>query len=254
MPVGGGSGVVSSLPLWAPDAALAGVEIRVSTREGGVSQFPYDSLNLADHVGDQAESVAENRRRLAEALPGGGVCWLNQIHGVETVEGKVGLVPEADAHWTAARNRPLAVLTADCLPVVLMTIDGSCVGIAHAGWRGLAAGVLESLLTAMPAEPASMTAWLGPAISAAAYEVGPEVKTTFEQTCGEESSDCFSASHRQGRWMADLWALARLRLGRAGVSTITGGGRCTYSESADFFSHRREGPATGRMATLVWLS
>ena len=254
MPVGGGSGVVSSLPLWAPDAALAGVEIRVSTREGGVSQFPYDSLNLADHVGDQAESVAENRRRLAEALPNGGVCWLNQIHGVETVEGKVGLVPEADAHWTAARNRPLAVLTADCLPVVLMTIDGSCVGIAHAGWRGLAAGVLESLLTAMPAEPASMTAWLGPAISAAAYEVGPEVKTTFEQTCGEESGDCFLASHRQGRWMADLWALARLRLGRAGVSTIIGGGRCTYSESADFFSHRREGPATGRMATLVWLS
>ena len=245
---------MSSLPLWAPDAALAGVEIRVSTREGGVSQFPYDSLNLADHVGDQAESVAENRRRLAEALPGDGVCWLNQTHGVETVEGKVGLVPEADAHWTAARNRPLAVLTADCLPVVLMTMDGSCVGIAHAGWRGLAAGVLESLLTAMPAEPGSMTAWLGPAISAVAYEVGPEVKTTFEQKCGEESGDCFQASHRQGRWMADLFALARLRLGRAGVSTITGGGRCTYGESAHFFSHRREGLATGRMATLVWLS
>ena len=245
---------MSSLPLWAPDAALAGVEIRVSTREGGVSQFPYDSLNLADHVGDQAESVAENRRRLAEALPGGGVCWLNQIHGVETVEGKVGLVPEADAHWTAARNRPLAVLTADCLPVVLMAMDESCVGIAHAGWRGLAAGVLESLLTAMPAEPASMTAWLGPAISAVAYEVGPEVKTTFEQKCGEESDDCFQASHRQGRWMAELSALARLRLGRAGGSSSTGGGRCTYGESAHFFSHRREGPATGRMATLVWLS
>ena len=245
---------MSSLPLWAPDTALAGVEIRVSTREGGVSQFPYDSLNLADHVGDQAESVAENRRRLAEALPGDGVCWLNQIHGVEAVEGKVGIVPEADAHWTAARNLPLAILTADCLPVVLMATDASCVGIAHAGWRGLAAGVLESLLAAMPAEPASVTAWLGPGISAAAYEVGPEVKTTFEQLCGEESGDCFQSSHRQGYWMADLPALARLRLSRAGVPVISGGGRCTNGEPEHFFSHRREGPATGRIATLVWLS
>ena len=245
---------MSSLPLWAPDTALEGVEIRVSTREGGVSQFPYDSLNLADHVGDQAESVAENRRRLAEALPGDGVCWLNQIHGFEVVEGKVGIVPEADAHWTNARDLPLAVLTADCLPVVLMATDASCVGIAHAGWRGLAAGVLESLLSAMPAEPASMTAWLGPAISAAAYEVGPEVKMTFEQHYGEESGDCFQASHSQGYWMANLPALARLRLSRAGVPAITGGGRCTHGEPEQFFSHRREGPTTGRMATLVWLS
>ena len=138
--------------------------------------------------------------------------------------------------------------------MVLMARDASCVGIAHAGWRGLAAGVLESLLAAMPAEPASITAWLGPAISAAAYEVGPEVKTTFEQGCGEESGDCFHPSHRQGHWMADLSALARLRLTREGVSEITGGGRCTVGEPDHFFSHRREGPATGRMATLVWLS
>ena len=127
-------------------------------------------------------------------------------------------------------------------------------GIAHAGWRGLAAGVLESLLATMPARPALITAWLGPAISAAAYEVGPEVKATFEQQCGEESGDCFHPSHRQEHWMADLPALARLRLGRAGVSTIIDGGRCVYGEPDHFFSHRREGPATGRMATLVWLS
>jgi len=164
------------------------------------------------------------------------------------------VVPEADAHWTDARNRPLAVLTADCLPVVLAAGDASCVGIAHAGWRGLAAGVLESLLSAMPAEPASMTAWLGPAISAAAYEVGPEVKKTFEQHCGEAGGDCFQPSNRRGHCMADLTALARLRLSRAGVSTIAGGDRCTYGEPEIFFSHRREGPATGRMATLVWLS
>jgi len=245
---------MASLPLWAPDSALDGVEIRVSTREGGVSQPPYNSLNLADHVGDQAESVAENRRLLADVLPGDAGCWLNQVHGVRTVEAREGVVPEADAHWTDARNRPLAVLTADCLPVVLAAGDASCVGIAHAGWRGLAAGVLESLLSAMPAEPASMTAWLGPAISAAAYEVGPEVKKTFEQHCGEAGGDCFQPSNRRGHWMADLTALARLRLSRAGVSTIAGGDRCTYGEPEIFFSHRREGPATGRMATLVWLS
>ena len=149
---------MASLPLWAPDSALDGVEIRVSTREGGVSQPPYDSLNLADHVGDQAESVAENRRLLANVLPGDAVCWLNQIHGVRTVEAREGVVPEADAHWTDARNRPLAVLTADCLPVVIVAGDATCVGIAHAGWRGLAAGVLESLLSAMPAE--HEVAWL----------------------------------------------------------------------------------------------
>ena len=245
---------MASFPLWAPKEALDGVEIRVSTREGGVSHVPYDSLNLADHVGDQAECVAENRRRLAEALPGDAVCWLNQVHGVNAVEAAPEVVPDADAHWTAARDLPLAVLTADCLPVVLMARDASCVGIAHAGWRGLAAGVLESLLAAMPTEPASISVWLGPVISAAAYEVGPEVKATFEQQCGEESGDCFHPSHRQGQWMADLVALARLRLRRAGVPTITGGGRCTHGESAHFFSHRREGPATGRMATLVWLS
>jgi YfiH family protein len=245
---------MASLRLWAPDSALDGVEIRVSTREGGVSQPPYDSLNLADHVGDQAESVAENRRLLGKVLPGDTVCWLNQVHGVRTVEAREGVVPEADAHWTDARNRPLVVLTADCLPVVIAAGDATCVGIAHAGWRGLAAGVLESLLTAMPAEPASMTAWLGPAISAAAYEVGPEVKTTFEQQCGEAGGECFQPSHRHGHWMADLTALARLRLSRAGVSTIAGGDRCTYGEPEHYFSHRREGPATGRMATLVWLS
>lgn len=245
---------MSSPPIWAPDAGCDGVEIRVSTREGGVSQSPYDSLNLADHVGDEADRVAENRRRLAAALPSDAICWLNQVHGVRAVEANEGMLPEADAHWTNARNRPLAVLTADCLPVVLMASDASCVGIAHAGWRGLAAGVLESLLSAMPAEPALMTAWLGPAISAAAYEVGPEVKLACEQHSGEAAEACFHPSNRQGRWMADLTALARLKLSRMGVPRITGGDRCTHGEPEHYFSHRREGPATGRMATLVWLS
>ncbi len=245
---------MASLPLWAPNAELDGVEIRVSTRKGGVSQSPYDSLNLAEHVGDDTECVAENRRRLAEALPGNAVCWLNQVHGVRAVKAKAGVVPEADAHWVDVCNQPLAVLTADCLSVVFIARDASCVGVAHAGWRGLAAGVLESLLSAMPVEPASVAAWLGPAVSAAAYEVGPEVKTIFEHQCGEASGNCFQPSDRQGRWMADLTALARLSLAQAGVPTIAGGDRCTYGEPEHYFSYRREGPTTGRMATLVWLS
>ena len=243
---------MESLPLWAPDTGLDGVEIRVSTREGGVSQSPYDSLNLADHVGDKVECVAENRRRLAEALPGDAVCWLNQVHGVSAVEATPGVVPDADAHWTAARDLPLAVLTADCLPVVLIAGDASCVGIAHAGWRGLAAGVLESLLAAMPAEPASITAWLGPAISNAQFEVGPEVRDAFIADL-PEADDAFEASpYRLGHYMGDLYKLARLRLERAGVGHVSGGHFCTASESR-FYSHRRDDGVTGRLATVIWL-
>lgn len=181
--------------------------------------------------------------------------WLKQVHGTRVVEAPDGPAPEADGQWTRERHRPLAVLTADCLPVVLATEDARCVGIAHAGWRGLAAGVLESLVSAMPVRGASVVAWLGPAISAAAYEVGPEVKATFENMLGEASSDCFTRSlQADGHWMADLALLARLRLRRAGISVILGGDRCTYGEPEHFFSHRREGPATGRMATIVWRS
>jgi len=137
--------------------------------------------------------------------------------------------------------------------VVLMTRDAGCVGIAHAGWRGLAAGVLESLITSMPANPALITAWLGPAISQSAYEVGPAVKDAFQHALGETSNACFAPSTVHERhWMADLCALARLHLTRAGVSEIQGGERCTYSESDKFFSYRRDGDPTGRMATLIW--
>jgi YfiH family protein len=181
--------------------------------------------------------------------------WLKQVHGARVVEAPDGPAPEADGQWTRERHRPLALLTADCLPVVLATEDARCVGIAHAGWRGLAAGVLESLVSAMPVRGASVVAWLGPAISAAAYEVGPEVKATFENVLGQASSDCFTPSEQaDGHWMADLALLARLRLRRAGISVILGGDRCTYGEPEHFFSHRREGPATGRMATIVWRS
>ena len=242
-------------PLITPQIGIDGVEIRVTTRLGGVSRPPYETLNLGDHVGDRANHVRENRDRVGGVIPGDAMNWLKQVHGTRVVEAPDGPAPEADGQWTRERHRPLAVLTADCLPVVLATEDARCVGIAHAGWRGLAAGVLESLVSAMPVRGASVVAWLGPAISAAAYEVGPEVKATFENVLGEASSDCFTRSlQADGHWMADLALLARLRLRRAGISVILGGDRCTYGESEHFFSHRREGPATGRMATIVWRS
>lgn len=244
-----------SLPLLTPQIGIDGVEMRVTTRLGGVSRPPYDTLNLGDHVGDRAHHVLENRHRVGGAISGGAINWLRQVHGTHVVEATDGLVPEADGQWTMERHRPLALLTADCLPVVLATEDARCVGIAHAGWRGLAAGVLESLLSAMPIRGSSVVAWLGPTISAAAYEVGPEVKAAFENVLGEASRVCFTPSvQSDGHWMADLALLARLKLRRAGISVILGGDRCTYGDPEHFFSHRRDGPATGRIATIVWRS
>lgn len=246
---------MASLPLLTPQIGIDGVEIRVTTRLGGVSQPPYDTLNLGDHVGDRADHVLENRHRVGEGVPGDTMNWLKQVHGTRVVEATDGPAPEADGQWTKACHRPLALLTADCLPVVLASEDARCVGVAHAGWRGLAAGVLESLLSAMPVRGGSVVAWLGPTISAAAYEVGPEVKAAFENVLGEASSVCFTRSlQSDGHWMADLALLARLRLRRAGISAILGGDRCTYGEPQHFFSHRRDGLATGRMATIVWRS
>ena len=244
-----------SLPLLTPQIGIDGVEMRVTTRLGGVSRPPYDTLNLGDHVGDRAHHVLENRHRVGGAISGGAINWLRQVHGTHVVEATDGLVPEADGQWTMERHRPLALLTADCLPVVLAAEDARCVGIAHAGWRGLAAGVLESLLSAMPVRGSSVVAWLGPTISAAAYEVGPEVKAAFENVFGEASRACFTPSVQvDGHWMADLALLARLKLRRAGISVILGGDRCTYGDPEHFFSHRRDGPATGRIATIVWRS
>jgi len=145
------------------------------------------------------------------------------------------------------------VLTADCLPVVLAAQDGSCVALAHAGWRGLAEGVLEALLQRFPVRTEQVIAWLGPAIGAQAYEVGPEVREAFLTHMGRRCEQSFQVSNRTaGHWMADLYSLARHRLERAGVGVVLGGDWCTFSQPGDFFSHRRDGPATGRMATLVW--
>ncbi len=247
------------LPSMAPGwPAPARVRAYVTCRAGGVSRGGYASLNLADHVGDAPDAVAENRRRLGAglALPA-APRWLRQVHGARVldldacgVEGRPQDVPAADGAVTGRPGVVCAVLTADCLPVLLADRAGTRVGVAHAGWRGLAAGVLPAAVEALGVDPAGVLAWLGPGIGAAAFEVGEDVRRAFE-TAGFETEAAFAPNAR-GRWQADLYALAAQSLARAGVGAVFGGGFCTYREAERFFSHRREAPC-GRMATLIWL-
>ena len=203
-----------------------------------------------------AATQRANRRRIAGrlALPG-EPCWLRQVHGRSVVaahaRAAASAPPAADAAWTDRPDTVCAVLTADCLPVVLAAADARGVAVAHAGWRGLAAGVVESALAALAVAPARVHAWLGPAIGPHAFEVGPEVRAAFV-----DDDPAQAAAFRRGRgdrWHGDLYELARRRLRRAGVARISGGGWCTAGEPERFFSHRRDGPETGRMATLAWL-
>ncbi|GAA0790269.1 peptidoglycan editing factor PgeF [Marinobacterium sediminicola] len=237
-----------------PEQPLApGVQALTTTRDGGVSGAPWDSLNLGDHVGDDPAAVAENRQRLQTALGVSQPQWLTQVHGVQVVEAQDdGVVREADACWTRQPGVVCAVMTADCLPVLFAAADGRCVAAAHAGWRGLLNGVLEATLAAFD-DPAQVNAWLGPAIGPAAFEVGPEVREAF-LAVDADAELAFSPSPRhEGRWMADLYALARRRLQAAGVRTIRGGEHCTHDEHERFFSYRRDGQ-TGRMASLIWIT
>ena len=238
------------IPHW---PAPARVRAATSTRHGGVSPPPFDSLNLAGHVGDRAEHVAANRRRLGEALGlPADPHWLSQVHGTTVVDldsGPDGL-PEADASTTRRANTVCAVLTADCLPVLFCDRAGRQVAAAHAGWRGLAAGVLEATVAAFDAPPGELLAWLGPAIGPRAFEVGEAVRQAF-CVVDPTATEAFVAS-RPGHWRADIYALARQRLARAGLTRVYGGGRCTFSEAGDFYSFRRAAE-TGRMASLIWL-
>lgn len=223
-----------------------------TTRSGGVSLAPYRSLNLGTHVGDHPDAVAENRARLRAHLPA-EPCWLEQVHGVEVVDAaRVEGVPRADAAISRQPGVVCAVMTADCLPVLLCDQSGSVVGAAHAGWRGLHAGVIEATVRAMGVAPSGLMAWLGPAIGPRAFEVGDEVRSAFVQE-DAQAARAFAPAGEPGKWLADLYALARLRLMRLGVEQISGGEACTYSESERFFSYRRDG-VTGRMASLIWLA
>ena len=228
------------------------VRVVSTLRMGGSSEGPYASLNLAAHVGDQPGSVNENRRRLREAA--GLPCeplWLEQVHGcdIATHHEQSG-VPRADAAVATSPGRVCAVMTADCLPVVLADRAGTRVGVSHAGWRGLAGGVVAAAVAALAGEPADLVAWLGPAIGQDAFEVGPEVRQAFVARFAAADA-CFAANAR-GRFQADLYGLARLTLSRAGVGSVHGGGWCTATDRDHFFSYRRDG-VTGRMATLAWL-
>jgi YfiH family protein len=230
-----------------------------TTRRGGRSEPPFESFNLGCHVGDDESAVAANRRILASALPSGtSVSWLSQVHGTTVVEaGQGGPLPLADAQWSRTPGAVCAVLTADCLPVLLCSVDGDVVAAAHAGWRGLMAGVLESTVAAMNTRPERLLAWLGPAIGPTAFEVGDEVRDGFLSLARPSEVAVIAASFvpvakRPGHYLADLYALARARLNGSGVSSVFGGGQCTHSDSKRFFSYRRDGE-TGRMASVILL-
>lgn len=231
--------------------APAHVIAAVSTRRGGVSYGAYASLNLGSHVGDEPEAVAENRRRFAAAAGlAAAPAWLNQVHGCGVVAAGGSEQASADACWSRTPGTACAVLTADCLPVLFVDRAGSCVAAAHAGWRGLAAGVLEATIAALPAAPQQLMAWLGPAIGPAAFQVGSEVRAAFTAVAAE---DAVAFVPDGERWLADIYQLARARLARAGVPAVYGGGLCTVSDAERFFSHRRDG-LSGRFASVISLA
>ncbi|BAQ83154.1 peptidoglycan editing factor PgeF [Pseudomonas sp. St29] len=234
------------LPDW---PAPAGVRACVTTRSGGVSLAPFDSLNLGDHVEDQPEAVTENRRRLTERFDI-APAWLQQVHGIAVAHADPSVVATADASWSATPGIACAVMTADCLPALFCNRSGTRVAAAHAGWRGLAAGVLEATLDSLDAAPAEVLVWLGPAIGPERFEVGAEVREAFvSQLAATEQA--FVPSVNAGRFMADIYQLARLRLAARGVTAVYGGGYCTVTDPR-FFSYRRS-PRTGRFASLIWL-
>ncbi len=241
------------------DAAILpqGVQAVSTLRHGlGSSPAPFDELNLGNYRaadGDAHEHVLANRAalRAALALPSEPV-WLQQVHGIDVCDADAprgSATPEADAVVTRRAGVVLAVLHADCLPVLLWSNDGAVLGAAHAGWRGLAAGVIETTAAAMRVAGTQLNAWLGPAAGPLAYEVGDEVRAAF--VAHDQAAGAAFVPTRAGHWRVDLYALARQRLAALGISRIHGGERCTISEPQHFFSHRRDA-RTGRMASLIW--
>lgn len=232
--------------------APANVKALQTTRQGGVSVAPYDSLNLGLHVGDVPLAVNRNRQSLAQLMPSEPV-WLEQVHGtVVTNADAANCVERADASVARQRGSVCVVMTADCLPVLLCDEDGTVVGAAHAGWKGLAGGVIEATVQAMGVAPHKLMAWFGPAISQAHFEVGGEVREAFIKHL-PQAAEAFIAQGDEGKYHADIYLLARQRLHALGITRVFGGGRCTYAESDTFFSYRRDN-VTGRMGTFIWLA
>jgi YfiH family protein len=231
-----------------------GVRAAFTTRLGGVSRAPWDSFNLATHVGDDPAHVAANRARLRALLDlPAEPTWLSQVHGIsvadiDSLSGGVTPVT-ADAAVSGGQGRPCVIMVADCLPVLFASRDGQRIGAAHAGWRGLAGGVLEATVNALRVDPVTLSAWLGPAISREHFEVGAEVRDAFLGP--DPGAAAFFTPNARGRWQADLVGLARRRLERLGVRSIAGGDWCTHADREKFYSHRRDAGG-GRMAALIW--
>ena len=238
-------------PEWiVPDwPAPANVRAFITTRAGGASQSPFASLNLGLRTGDDAQAVAANRDRLRAALPQ-EPRWLRQVHGCTAVDAdRLADSPEADAAVARRPETVCAVMVADCIPVLLADRAGTTVAIAHAGWRGLASGVIEKTVERMALPPAGLLAYLGPGIGPRAFEVGADVRDAF--LARDPHSGMAFTPHAPGKWLADLFMLARQRLDAIGITKVYGGGQCTYSDPQRFFSYRRE-RTTGRMAAVIW--
>jgi YfiH family protein len=223
-----------------------------TTRLGGVSQPPYDSLNLAMHVEDDPESVLVNRRRLSTylGLPA-EPHWLQQVHGCGVSTDDRPL-ETADACVTQIRGRVCAVMTADCLPLLIADRTGTCVAAVHAGWRGLASQAISQTIDKMPVAASELLAWLGPAIGPKAFEVGGEVRDEFLRQ-NARFADCFVTGRQPGKWLLDIYRLARLQLAACAVDNVYGGSFCTYQDTQRFYSYRRD-KMTGRMASLIWMA
>lgn len=248
-------------PQW---SAASCVHAFVTTKEGGLSSPPYQSLNLGDHVGDDPQKVLSNRLLVRAHLPSDPI-WLSQTHStvvstpMSRQHRKSDLSILADASVTNIPNEVLAIMTADCLPVLISSDDGTVVGAAHAGWRGLCLGVIENTINEMLAlsphlQAVNLIAWMGPAIGPQSFEVGEDVVEAFKTTNLIEHSDAFTPiQDKPGKYLANIYQLARARINSLGVLLITGGDRCTVKEEQDFFSYRRDGK-TGRFASFIWIS
>ena len=229
------------------------VQAICTTRTGGVSVAPFDSLNLGDHVGDDPAAVARNRQLVTEVLELPATpFWLQQVHGIKVARQNVdNLGCPADASVSFKTNEVCVVMTADCLPVLFCDRAGTQVAAAHAGWRGLCDGVLEETVRALDCDPAELLAWMGPAIGPQAFEVGDEVRAAF-MLHNQAASEAFQPTVA-GKWLADIYQLGRQRLASVGVNAVFGGDLCTYTQQDLFYSFRRDAQ-TGRMASLIWLS
>lgn len=235
-------------PNWPAPAHVKAIQ---TTRLGGVSAAPYQSLNLGDHVKDNPHHVAHNRQLLNTFVPSVPV-WLNQVHGVRVIDAALSsCVESADASFSTKKNVVCVTMTADCLPVFLCDKAGTVVAAVHAGWRSLCDGVIEQTIKSMPVEASELMAWLGPAIGPEAFEIGGEVRAQFiAQDAQAESA--FKPKANTDKWLGDLYSIAKQRLANMGVPAVYGEPNCTYSNPDKFFSFRRDGD-TGRMASLIWL-